>query len=63
MAKVTRPLMSAGLICDKGCEIFMNDVRAEVRTKQGRVVLILRRQNQGLYKAVLRLKAPLGRRG
>ena len=63
VAKVTRPLMSAGLICDRGYEIFMNDVKAEVRTTQGRVVLTFHRRNKGLYKAVLKLKAPFGGRG
>ena len=64
IAKVTRPLMSAGLICDKGFRIVMEDTFASViRKSDGVEVLRFVRKHGGLYLARLRLKAPFGRRG
>ena len=63
IAKVTRPLMSGGLICDKGYIITMDKEKAVVRDEQGTEVLRFVRRNGGLYVAKMRLKAPFARRG
>ena len=43
IAKVSRPLMSAGLICDKGYDIHMSAERANI-TSSGKVVLTFTRE-------------------
>ena len=35
IARVTRPLMSVGKMCDNGLEVTFNDLRATVRDKDG----------------------------
>ena len=59
IAKVSRPLMSVGKICDGGLFVGFTDVKADATNKQGRAVCTFVRQPGGLY--VARLKAPFGR--
>ena len=63
IAKVTRPLMSAGLICDKGYVITMDKEKAIVRSATGVEVCRFVRKAGGLYVARMRLKAPFVGRG
>ena len=63
IAKVTRPLMSGGLICDKGFNISVDKDKAIVRDKLDKEVLRFIRKNGGLYIAKMRLKAPFVGRG
>ena len=59
IAKVTRPLMSVGKICDNGMEILFNDQRAVVRDKSdGTELCVFERKPGGLYIGKFRLKAP-----
>ena len=61
IAKVSRPLMSVGQICDGGLFVGFTEVKADVTDKPGRVVCTFVRQPGGLYAAKFRLKAPFGR--
>lgn len=63
IAKVTRPLMSGGLICDKGYIITMDKEKAVVRDEKQVEVLRFLRTGKGLYVAKMRLKAPFAGRG
>ena len=47
IARVTRPLMSAGLICDKGYVIIMDKEKAIVKAPDGVEVCRCRRNNGG----------------
>ena len=59
IAKVTRPLMSVGKICDNGMEILLNEERAVVRDKRdGSELCVFERKPGGLYIGKFRLKAP-----
>ena len=59
IAKVTRPLMSVGKICDNGMEILFTDQRAVVRDKSdGTELCAFERKPGGLYIGKFRLKAP-----
>ena len=66
VAKVSRPLMSAGRLCDAGMDVHFKKERAEVLAADGSVIMSFERQNGGLYIAKLRLKRPsppFGRHG
>ena len=65
VAKVSRPLMSVGKICDNGMNVIFDDAKARVMSKDGTTVCTFERQNGGLYLAKFRLKspAPFGRQG
>ena len=58
IADVTRPLMSAGRLCDAGCKVELGHDRAIVRDKDGLEVCLFTRQPGGLYVASMKLKAP-----
>ena len=59
VAEVNRPLMSIGRICDRGHRVMFDSDRAEVICKRtGKVVMVFKRKNGGLYTADLVLKAP-----
>jgi hypothetical protein len=59
IAKVTRPLMSVGKICDNGMEILFDDKRAVIRDKSdGSELCVFERKPGGLYIGKFRLKAP-----
>ena len=60
IAKVTRPLMSVGKICDEGMSVTFDKNVALVVDKGGRTVCKFERQAGGLYVAKLRLRAPAG---
>ena len=58
IARVTRPLMSVGKICDNGMKVEFNDKQAVVRDRDGAQVCVFERQPGGLYLAKFRLKSP-----
>ena len=65
VAKVSRPLMSVGKICDNGMKVVFISHKAELM-KGAATVCTFERINQGLDLAKLRLKiptAPFGRQG
>jgi hypothetical protein len=62
VAKVSRPLMSVGRICDAGMKVVFEEQYAYITEKCGRVVARFERKpGGGLYLAKLRLKAPFPR--
>ena len=63
IAKVTRPLMSVGHICDQGLNVIFDKQFAIVRNTGGEEVCRFTRGESGLYIAKMRLKAPFGRQG
>ena len=63
VAKVTRPLMSVGHICDQGLNVVFDAVFAIVRDSGGTEVCRFTRGPSGLYTAKMKLKAPFGRQG
>ena len=65
VAKVTRPLMSVGRICDNEMDVLFSDTKAKVIARSdGATVCTFERQNGGLYLAKFRLKKPdFGRQG
>ena len=67
IAKVTRPLMSVGRLCDAGLDVIFKKDRADVIGAGGAVVLSFERSEGGLYIAKLKLKrppsTPFGRQG
>ena len=58
IARVTRPLMSVGKICDNGMKVEFDDKMAIVRDPHGAQVCVFERQPGGLYLAKFRLKSP-----
>ena len=60
IAAVTRPLMSAGKICDEGRKITFDAVQAIVRDKGGSELCKFHRTSGGLYIAKMRLRNPAG---
>ena len=58
IARVTRPLMSVGKMCDNGLTILFDDKRAVVRDKGGLEVCTFERAPGGLYLGKFRLKSP-----
>ena len=66
VAKVSRPLMSVGKICDNDMDVIFGKDRARVVTRDGAEVCTFHRSNGGLYLAKFRLKRPadgFGRQG
>ena len=61
IAKVSRPLMSVGKICDGGLDVLFGKTKADVKDDRNNVVCSFVRQPGGLYVAKLRLKSPFGR--
>jgi hypothetical protein len=61
IAKVSRPLMSVGKICDGGLFVNFSETKADVVDPAGNVVCSFERQPGGLYVARLRLKSPFPR--
>ena len=58
IAKVTRPLMSVGRMCDEGLKVNFGKSSASVMDKADREVCRFERQPGGLYVAKLKLRAP-----
>ena len=58
IAKVTRPLMSVGKICDEGFEVRFYKAHASILDKSGKEICKFERQAGGLYVAKLKLKSP-----
>ena len=60
IAKVTRPLMSVGHICDQGLNVVFDKLHAIVRKPSGEEVCRFARGESGLYTAKMSLRAPTG---
>ena len=58
IAKVTRPLMSVGRICDNGMEVNFTHDKTIVRNAQGAQVCVFERKPGGLYTCKFKLKSP-----
>jgi len=58
IAKVTRPLMSVGRICDHGMKVAFDAQRAVVTDDKVSELCVFERKPGGLYIAKFRLKAP-----
>ena len=58
VAKVSRPLMSVGRLCDAGMEVKFSKGTASVIAPDGSVACVFERQGGGLYLAKLKLKRP-----
>ena len=58
IARVTRPLMSVGQMCDHGLTVTFDDVKAVVRDKEGTQICVFKRKPGGLYLGKFRLKCP-----
>ena len=58
IARVTRPLVSVGKMCDNGFAVTFDDNEAVVRDAEGQQVCMFERQAGGLYLGNFRLKAP-----
>jgi hypothetical protein len=58
IAKVTRPLMSVGKICDNGMRVTFDEKKAVVSDSNGAEICVFERKPGGLYIAKFRLKAP-----
>ena len=58
IARVTRPLMSVGKMCDNGLTVTFDDKKAVVRDAKGMEVCVFERQPGGLYLGKFKLKAP-----
>ena len=67
VAKVSRPLMSVGRICDHDMRVVFESDKAEVVSKKdGSTICVFDRKDGGLYLAGLQLKRPspgFGRQG
>ena len=57
VAKVSRPLMSIGKICDQGHTVTFSKTKAIVRSAAGKIICTFIR-DRGLYLLKFRLKAP-----
>ena len=58
IARVARPLMSVGRICDLGNNILFGKDKATVTAPNGEEIFSFVRENGGLYVARLKLKRP-----
>ena len=58
VAKVSRPLMSVGRLCDAGKDVLFRKDKADVLSAGGAVILSFERLAGGLYVARLKLKRP-----
>ena len=59
IAKVTRPLMSVGHICDQGLNVVFDKSKAVVSDPKGVEICVFHRGESGLYIAKMKLKQPL----
>ena len=59
IAKVTRPLMSVGHICDQGLHVVFDKAKAVVSDKDGVEICVFHRGESGLYIAKMKLKQPM----
>ena len=58
IAAVTRPLISAGTICDEGHTVTVSDILAVVHNKQGEDICTFHMTPGGLYVAKRKLRSP-----
>ena len=58
IAKVSRPLMSVGRLCDNGLKVIFDENRARVLDKDDYEAFVFERHTGGLYIARFRLKKP-----
>ena len=58
IARVTRPLMSVGRMCDNGLKVIFDDKKAVVMDKEGIEICAFERAPGGLYLGKFRLKCP-----
>ena len=58
IAKVSRPLMSVGRLCDVGLKVVFDENHARVLDKDGYEACVFERQSGGVYIARFRLKKP-----
>ena len=58
IAKVTRPLMSVGHICDQGLKVVFDKGKAVVSDQDGVEICVFQRSDNGLYIAKMKLKQP-----
>ena len=58
VAKVSRPFMSVGKICDNDMDVLFNQTKAKVSTRAGHEICKLVREHGGLYIAKFRLRRP-----
>jgi hypothetical protein len=58
VAKVSRPLMSVGRLCDVGMQVLFGKDKARVIAPDGAEVCVFERSNGGLYLCKFRLKKP-----
>ena len=58
IARVTRPLMSFGRLCDSGMSVVLSDIQAVVNDSEGHQVCVFERKPGGLYACKFRLKSP-----
>ena len=63
IARVTRPLISVGKICDGGMKVEFTDKTATIKTPEGKTVCVFTRKPGGLYICKMRLKQPFPRQG
>ena len=58
IARVTRPLMSVGRLCDSGMQVAFSDKQAVVSHSEGNQVCVFERKPGGLNTCKFRLKRP-----
>ena len=58
IARVTRPLMSVGRLCDSGMKVSFTDTKAVVSDSNDQEVCVFERKPGGLYTCKFRLKSP-----
>ena len=63
IARVTRPLMSVGKICDGGMKVEFTEKTATIKSPDGKTVCVFHRKPGGLYICKMRLKQPFPRQG
>jgi hypothetical protein len=61
IARVTRPLMSVGRICDGGSKVVFEEDKATVFSREGNEICVFTRKPGGLYLCNMRLKQPFPR--
>jgi len=63
IARVTRPLMSVGKICDAGMKVEFDAEKAVVKNSAGKEICMFLRKPGGLYTCKMKLKSPFHRQG
>ena len=61
IARVTRPLMSVGWICDGKAKVIFEETTATVLSREGKEICVFNRKPGGLYLCKMRLKQPFPR--